>query len=364
MLLFDNLENDGRVLRTITSLKKKYNITIYSYCDQNNFQINSTKIIKRKSPNYKKNILELIFYTFHVFKIILKNKYDIFYIHDFYLAFPFKLISYFSSSKIVYDSHELLVPDKKDKLNYTNYFFYFLEKISIKNFNLIITANKERSRIMRDHYKLKNMPEVVKNIPNPSIKDGLFKRSVLEKKFKILERNNDIIIIYQGIINQKRGIEKIVMDLSKIRNSKIILIGNGNEKYIKYLKSLFKKKSIKNIYFLGKLDLKTLYSILNISDCGIISYSNINLNNKYCAPNKLYEYALFNLPMITSSQNLFKKTFEKYNIGIIHNETENLENEIYRLINNRNNKIYFEKFNNSHSMESESDKLLKALEKI
>ena len=364
MILFGNIENDGRVLRTITCLKKKYNITIYSYCDQNNFKINRVKIIKRKSPNYKKNFLELIFYTFHVFKIIFKNKYDIFYVNDFYLAFPFKLISFFSSSKIVYDSHELLVPDKKDKSNYTNYFFYFLEKISIKNFNLIITANKERSRIMKDHYKLKNIPEIVKNIPNPSIKDELLKRSVLEKKFKIFEKSNDLIIVYQGLISQKRGIEKIVMDLSKIRNSKILLIGNGNEKYIKYLKNLFKKRSMKNIYFLGNVDLKTLYSILNISDCGIISYSNINLNNKYCAPNKLYEYALFNLPMITSSQNLFKKTFEKYNIGIIHNETENLENEIYGLINNRSNKIYFEKFNKSNSMNSESDKLLKAIEKM
>ena len=83
MLLFDNLENDGRVLRTINSLKKKYNITIYSYCDQNDFKINKIKIIKRKSPNYKKNFLELILFTFNVFKIIFKNKYDIFYINDF-----------------------------------------------------------------------------------------------------------------------------------------------------------------------------------------------------------------------------------------------------------------------------------------
>ena len=364
MILFGNIENDGRVLRTIDTLKKKFDITIYSHCDQENFEINKTKLIKRKSPNYKKNFFELILFTVQLFKIFFKKKYDIIYLHDFYLALPVKLISFFSSSKIIYDAHELIVPDKENKRNYKDYFFYLLEKVSIKKFNLIIAANKERAMIMKKHYGLKKIPEIVKNIPRDTIKNKLLTRSYLEKKFEIFKNNKGLFFVYQGLINPKRNIEKIVMNLSKIQNSQVLLIGSGNKKYIKYLKNLFIKNSVKNIYFFGDLDLKTLYSILNISDFGIISYSNTNLNNKYCAPNKLYEYALFNLPMITTDQILFKRTFEKYKIGMIHNEIKNIQDETYKLINNHDIKTDFKKFNNSNKQIFESKNLLKALEKI
>ena len=133
--------------------------------------------------------------------------------------------------------------------------------------------------------------------------------------------------------------------------------------YIKYLKDLFEKNSLINIHFLGNLDLKSLYSILKVSDLGIISYSNINLNNRFCAPNKLYEYAMFNLPMITSDQVLFKRTFKKYKIGIIYNEIKNIKKESYKLINN-NLKTEFKKFNDSNKRTFESRKLFNALNKL
>ena len=69
MVLFGNIENDGRVLRSIDTLKNKFNITIFSHCDSEKFKINNVKLIKRKSPNHKKNLIELILYTIQFFKI-------------------------------------------------------------------------------------------------------------------------------------------------------------------------------------------------------------------------------------------------------------------------------------------------------
>ena len=39
MVLFGNIENDGRVLRSIDTLKDKFEITSYSHCDKKNFEI-------------------------------------------------------------------------------------------------------------------------------------------------------------------------------------------------------------------------------------------------------------------------------------------------------------------------------------
>ncbi len=383
MVLFGNIENDGRVLRSIDTLKNKFNITIFSHCDSNKFKINNVKLIKRKSPNHKKNLIELILYTIQFFKICFKKRYDIIYLHDYYLTFSVRIASFLFSTKVIYDSHELVISEKSyrnndfnDKLilsnnsNSKNYklkvldsFFYFFEKISIKNFNIIITANEERAYIMKNHYRLNKTPHVIKNIPKISIKNNLYNRSFLDKKFKELKDFNGYIFVYQGLINSKRNIENIVIGLSKIKNCKILLIGDGNQNYIKYLKKLFIRESLDNIHFLNKIDLKSLYSILKISDLGIISYSNFNLNNRFCAPNKLYEYGIFNLPMITTNQILFKKTFKKYKIGFIYDKNKNIREEVFKLINN-NLKTEFKKFNRSYNQNQESSKLLNIIKKI
>ena len=67
----------------------------------------------------------------------------------------------------------------------------------------------------------------------------------------------------------------------------------------------------------GKVERLELYYLLKKSCAGIISYGFDDLNNTYCAPNKLYEYSFFNLPMLTTKQILFYKTFQNYPIGLV-----------------------------------------------
>ena len=381
--LFGNIENDGRVLRSIKTLKKKYQVTNFSYCDKTNFKINNVKLIKRKSPKNKKNFFELVLFTYQLLKIVFRNKYDFIYLNDYFLTMPINLIYYLKPSKIIYDAHELIISErlykktnsdkiisktdeniKKNKYELIDFFYYLFEKISIKKVDLIITANKERALIMKNHYSLKKLPEVVKNIPYNTIKKNLYTRDILEKKFKFLKNYNGKIFVYQGLISSKRKIQNIVIRLSEIKNSKILIIGNGEKDYIEYLKNLFKKRSLSNIHFLGNIDLKSLYSILKISNLGIISYSNINLNNRFCAPNKLYEYAMLNLPMISTNQIIFKKTFKKYKIGFIYNENKKISKEYELLIQNINLKKEFKKFNDSNDQSFEAEKLLNAVQKI
>ena len=381
--LFGNIENDGRVLRSINTLKKKYQITSFSYCNKTNFKINDVKLIKRKSPKNKKNFFELILFIYNLLKIIFRNKYDIIYLNDYFLSIPINLIYYLKPSKIIYDAHELIISErlyknnnldntiskkdeniKKNKYELIDTFFYLFEKISIKKVNLTITANRERAEIMKNHYNLKKLPEIIKNIPNNTIKKNLYTRNFLEKKFKFLRNYNGKIFVYQGLISTKRELHNIIIKLSEIKNTKILIIGSGEKDYINYLKNLFKKKSLSNIHFIDNIDLKSLYSILKISNLGIISYSNINLNNKFCAPNKLYEYAMFNLPMISSNQIIFRKTFKKYKIGFIYNENKKISKEYELLIQNINLKKEFKKFNDSNNQSFEAEKLLNAIQKI
>jgi hypothetical protein len=111
MFLYGPIETDGRVQRSIMMLQQNTNIdiTLISCGSNKQYEIDNIShvIFDIKIGglyNYFKFLIKSI-------SFILKNKYDIYYFHDFFTIF----ISFFISkrSKIIYDAHELIVPKKK-----------------------------------------------------------------------------------------------------------------------------------------------------------------------------------------------------------------------------------------------------------
>ena len=66
---------------------------------------------------------------------------------------------------------------------------------------------------------------------------------------------------------------------------------------------------------------------------GILSYDSSILNNAYCAPNKIYEYGYFALPMIGNDIPGLRYTIEKENAGIIIDEEDvvSIKNAIIKI---------------------------------
>ena len=82
-----------------------------------------------------------------------------------------------------------------------------------------------------------------------------------------------------------------------------------------------------------------------------------NLNNKYCAPNKLYEYTQFNLKMLTTNQVLFDKTFQKFPFGMILSANTS-KKELDLFLSEKINDSIFEDFRRKNSNIIEMEKLL------
>lgn len=359
MGLYGYIEHDGRVIRSIKSLSTNHQVILYAHCKSKDFQLANARILKRETSYYlERPYLEQILFLISFFIKVIKIRPDLVYLHDYYLTFAGKLIRLFTSSKVVYDAHELVILETGEEVTFRMKLFAFMERIAIKSFDFIIAANDERARIMKEYYDLPVIPTVVRNIPDIEISNDLYSKLQLEDKFEILKNSNASIYVYQGVITPIRQIDKLVGEVAKIENSLVLIVGGGSESYIEKLKNGFYSVGLENVHFLGKVDLKTLYSILNISDFGLISYSDANLNNKYCAPNKLYEYAQFNLPMITTGQEIFQATFSKYKIGLVYNgHKSDFLTDLLKVSSNQNISNEFEKFNKAYNQRSESIKL-------
>lgn len=151
-----------------------------------------------------------------------------------------------------------------------------------------------RANLFRMWFNLTKLPIVLPNCPykNFVINNCL---AIIEKSYPTLYRlitEQKKIIIYQGGIGKERDISNVIryIDL-RDDNFVIVIIGpsKGAEKYL---------EMSDKVYYLGHVDAPFHLAITSYAYIGLLNYKPIILNNLFCAPNKIYEYAKFGIPIL------------------------------------------------------------------
>ncbi len=372
MSVFSPIENDGRVKRSITSLSKIYDIYLFSPSDDLN-----NKYEKKNEVVYISSIISwgrlptqislLIFYIeLFFYTILIRPK--IMYGHDRYLCLATLIISRLFRLKTIYDAHELILPEKNFYLNFSNLLLYKSEKFSLSKFDILISANKERAKVMKKHFDLKFLPLSIRNITQSTI-GTVSKKYIIEKYINFVFKRDQKYIVYSGYFAKERGL-KFFTDLLNIlpKNISLVLIGSGPaQKFINFLKdsniNLYKR-----IKIINKVPNSHLQDVLSLFDLGLVYYSNININNILCSPNKVYEYAHAGLPIIGTDQKTLIELIDGYKIGKTCKQKEK-EKSLYEFSKNilevlENCKYYklnLKEFTEKHKFHYEQKKLVDAV---
>lgn len=319
MFVYGDITTDARVQRSATALSVDFDVTVIS--------VNFGKIL----PCFPfKNILFGNGYStssylnciFSAIKYIKKEKPDIIYGHDFYASI---LVDYFlkrrmSGCKVVYDAHELIIPEPQYPLGRKARLIYKLEKYAIRHSDCLICAKEERGQAMKEHYNLQTTPYVIRNISQLSINETALPEEMkvaLEAFFK----EPGITVVYAGAVMKKRRIDEIVQAVMKFPDKyKLLIVGDGDQ--LDELKGMTSGVSNLKSLMTGKVPYSALGYILSKCDIGFIYYPNTTINNRLCASNKLYEYASVNLPILANNNLTVQKEVEKYNIGVVTDDFE------------------------------------------
>ena len=304
MAVYGPIQTDARVIRSAKSLHELgYEIEVLSWNSADGYK---SPYFKSLSFSIKKSPTSLFQFWHKVFCYVKKRKkeIDLVYCHDYFMPFLGKIIKRFLNIEWVYDAHELIINRKGSKMSLREKFFCYLEKSSIHSAALVIAANYERMRIIEHVYKLKNCT-YVQNIADV----------IIPEEFNKVEKQN--IIVYQGVLTPGRNVKFYVeMQQYLPDDYKLMLIGDGPAR--KELEEEAKTLNIDNrVIFTGRVTQKELYEKSLPSRIGIITYPLKGLNNYYCAPNKIFEYATLRIPMIATPQPFLKAMFKKYGLGEI-----------------------------------------------
>lgn len=164
----------------------------------------------------------------------------------------------------------------------------------------IVTAcEKHRAAIMYGWYQLSKVPYVLPNKPY-----SIALENMDEVPAEIQALQGKTIVLYQGVIHPERPLANIAKALNKLNNDNVVFLIMG--KYIHDTSEQIiqdAKREYKNTEYIGFIPNPKHLVYTQYAHVGIAVYDQLTLNTLFCAPNKIYEYAKFGVPMLCS-QNL------------------------------------------------------------
>ena len=311
------LDNDRYEL-IICSLKPS--TYIKQFCRKHNIALYSANGVVARKQNYDGLKLLKKFWDYHrnrekiwhIIDSVYKNE-DLIWINSFITLKTLgdKILNY----KYVIHLFELMnEPRMFYKLPYPK---MGLKKY-LENAYKVIECEYNRSCIMQAWFDLKNRPIVIPN--KLYIDEDELSRCVVPKDIcDVLESiKNKKIIIYQGILGPERPIELFARAVNELGSEFAMVIMSDN-KLPAYI-----TKNINNLYQIGYLKAPMHLLVTKKAYIGVLCYQaspvgyagNDCLNSIYCAPNKIYEYSRYGLPMIGNDIPGLKYTLEYNGCGI------------------------------------------------
>ena len=166
----------------------------------------------------------------------------------------------------------------------------------VRRADAVVACQKTRAYIMRTWWKLDTVPYVMPNKPyevgfsrncTPSCElTASYLRQFAGKK----------ILLFQGILQHVQYLEQFAQALKELNSNYVFVLMGSDERD----KTLVDK--VKAVYpdtvHIPYIPAPSHLEITSHAHIGIVFYKDDSLNRAYCAPNKIYEYAHFGIPMI------------------------------------------------------------------
>lgn len=328
-----NAHHDSRVTNLTNSLRADgFDVSVISF-DWSNSEIDNRDGKIKVIGITGKERSSLLFYSGFAIKLIrelIRANADIFFAEDFY-TLPFvTLIAKIKGAKVYYNSRELYAfIGGLHSRPFLQAVIKRIEKFFITKVDLVMTTGEMDSGFIEKFYGIKNTL-VIRNIP-------LFQKTSApvdyRKMFGIPKEH--LILLYQGIIIGGRGIPVIFDAMKKIPETSLVLLGGGEQK-INY-KNLAEEMGIASrVFFAGTIPQKELINYTAGADAGLSLIENISISYYHALPNKLFEYIMAGLPVLSSNLPQMKKIVEDFKVGEVVDieQKEQIVDAIQRWIDN------------------------------
>lgn len=184
----------------------------------------------------------------------------------------------------------------------------------------VVVPEINRAYIQKAWWSLQKVPYVLPNKPyrletgEPTVDMKAPLQRIANEKRKV--------VLFLGMVGRDRNLDVFAKAIEKLDDEYCLyIIGDPIDSYREEFKRLLEKRC--SIRHLGFFPAPKHLLFVKYAYIGILPYipkTNMafrsQLNALYCAPNKIYEYAGFGVPMLGTDVLGLRQPFEQYNIGV------------------------------------------------
>ena len=255
---------------------------------------------------------------------------------------------------VIYDSHEIFTEQPSVQGRFVQKIWQSLENHLMKEVKYMMTESFSYADWFQKKYNVN--PVVVRNIP-----------------FKINEKietpnNEKKVILYQGALNQSRGIPQTIKAMHKVENAVFKIIGDGPQR--KDYENVAIQGGLLNskVEFLGKMKPEDLRKITRTADVGISVEENGGVSYLYSLPNKIADYIQSRVPIVMINFPEMKRVYNEFKVGemIENHNPETIAEAINKILENGSN-YYRNELDKAAEVlcwENEAPKILDLFEKV
>lgn len=302
-----DLSYDGR-LRELVSVCEKIGETVCISTSKENVDVskNNQVYAYRDKMNY------ISFLSFCVQKLKRLGEFDLILADNRKGLIPAYIFGKAQKKcLLVCDSRELYI--SSEVKHFVGKMGCFIEKIFNKKFDVVISANEERADIMKEMYGLTKRPLVFENLRELEIDSTVINELEVKNSLSKFE----YVFVSTAGCDLSRLTADYVESIGKFSPEvALVLVGceEGNDK--KEIEKIIKDNDYNNIFLLPRMKQEELSAVLSVADVGIVAYHQNDINNKFCASGKVYEYIYAGLPVLCSTNPPLKNFCEKYKVGV------------------------------------------------
>jgi glycosyltransferase involved in cell wall biosynthesis len=192
--------------------------------------------------------------------------------------------------RLVYDNNELQIESIPSRMK--RVIWNHLQNKGLKASDVIFHAESNRLRYFQKHYP------VATGIPQVLVENFPFYTEVPEERQPPAD---EVRVVYLGGFGDGRFTEEIIEAFSGMDpKMRLDIVGFGRPAYVEALKSGLRERKVDHVRILPGIPHSSIPAFLKDYHIGVALYRNTNLNNYYCAPNKVYDYLMNGMPVITN----------------------------------------------------------------
>jgi glycogen synthase len=211
-------------------------------------------------------------------------------------------------TSVIYDSHECAREEHSERLLWRllcQPHVRATEAASIRDADRVITVSPGIARLLAQTYRLAVPPLVLTNVP-------AYQSTAAHQVGSTLE------LLYHGVLKSGRGLETLVRAMALIRRpARLVLRGSGAASYtasIQRLATPLGKPGL--VRFEQQVSFEKVVGAAACSDIGLFVPPLTTAQTKFMLPNKIFEYLMAGLMIITSDAEDVSEIIRQHGCGL------------------------------------------------